>query len=134
MTGKSDSEIIPIRIGISACLIGENVRWNGGHCRDRFITDMLGEYLEYVPVCPEVECGLGVPRETLRLIGDPDDPRLVTSKTQKDVTEKMQRWAEIRGRELEKENLCGFIFKKGGFLKIGTGLFARAFVSHFHRF
>jgi uncharacterized protein YbgA (DUF1722 family)/uncharacterized protein YbbK (DUF523 family) len=147
MTGKSESEIIPIRIGISACLIGENVRWNGGHCRDRFITDILGEYLEFVPVCPEVECGLGVPRETLRLTGDPDHPRLVTSKARSDVTEKMQRWAEIRIRELEKENLCGFIFKKdspssglhkvkvynekGGFLKIGTGLFARAFVDHF---
>jgi len=147
MTEKSDREIIPIRIGISACLIGENVRWNGGHCRDRFLTDILGEYLEYVPVCPEVECGLGVPRETLRLTGDPDDPRLVTSKTQKDVTEKMQRWAEIRVRELEKENLCGFIFKKdspssglhkvkvynekGSFLKAGSGLFARAFVNHF---
>ncbi|RJP78741.1 MAG: DUF1722 domain-containing protein [Desulfobacteraceae bacterium] len=147
MTNKIYAESGPIRIGISACLAGESVRWNGGHCRDRFLTDTLGAYLEYVPVCPEVECGLGIPRETLRLTGDPDHPRLVTSKTQKDLTEQMQHWAKSRVRELAGENLCGFIFKKdspssglfkvkvyndkGGFLKNGVGLFARAFVEHF---
>ena len=137
----------PIRIGISACLVGENVRWNGGNSHDRYLTDTLGVYLEYVPVCPEVECGLGVPRETLRLVGDPGSPRLVTTKTAKDITEKMQAWAGKRVRELEAEDLCGFIFKKnspssglhkvkvynkkGGFLKTGTGIFAHAFVNHF---
>lgn len=142
MDGKS-----PIRIGISACLMGENVRWNGGSSHDQFLTGTLGAYLEYVPVCPEVECGLGVPRETLRLVGDPDNPRLVTTKSAVDITEKMQTWAEKRVRELEAEGLCGFIFKKnspssglhkvkvynkkGGFLKTGRGLFAGAFVDHF---
>lgn len=147
MTFGADDVQGPIRIGISACLMGENVRWNGGSSHDRFLTDTLGAYLEYVPVCPEVECGLGVPRETLRLVGEPDSPRLVTTRTAIDITEKMQEWAKKRVRELEAEGLCGFIFKKnspssglhkvkvynekGGFLKTGRGLFAGAFVNHF---
>ncbi|MGD8338778.1 MAG: DUF523 domain-containing protein, partial [Desulfobacterales bacterium] len=68
-----------IKIGVSACLLGENVRWNGGHARDRFITDILSQYVDFVPVCPEVEAGFPVPRETFRLVGDPENPRLVTS-------------------------------------------------------
>jgi uncharacterized protein YbgA (DUF1722 family)/uncharacterized protein YbbK (DUF523 family) len=136
-----------IKIGISACLLGENVRWNGGHSRDRYLTDTLGLYVEYVPVCPEVECGMGVPRETLRLVGDPDNPRLVTSKTDIDHTERMARWARKRVEDLEQEDLCGFVFKKkspssglynvpvrtskGMPQKKGQGLFARAFTAHF---
>jgi len=136
-----------IKIGISACLLGENVRWNGGHTRDRYLTDTLGRYVEYVPVCPEVECGLGVPRETLRLVGDPDNPRLVTSKTEIDHTDRMNRWAMKKVKDLEHEDLCGFIFKrkspssglfnipvrtsKGMPQKKGQGLFARAFTKHF---
>ncbi|PLY04213.1 MAG: DUF1722 domain-containing protein, partial [Desulfuromonas sp.] len=58
-----------IRLGISACLLGEKVRFDGGHKHDRFLTETLGRYVEYVPVCPEVEVGLPTPRETLRLIG-----------------------------------------------------------------
>ncbi len=61
-----------IRLGISSCLLGENVRYNGGHKLDRFLRDTLGRYAEYVPVCPEVECGLSIPREAMRLVGDPD--------------------------------------------------------------
>jgi len=136
-----------IKIGVSACLLGQPVRWNGGHKKDRYITDTLGHYVEYVPVCPEVECGLGVPRETLRLVGDPDNPRLVTSKTNIDHTDRMTRWARKRVKELKKENLCGFIFRKnspssGRFnvpvknfkgmpQKKGVGLFARLFSEHF---
>jgi hypothetical protein len=56
----------PIRVGISACLLGQEVRFDGGHKRDRYITDTLGKFFEWVPVCPEVEMGLGRPRETLR--------------------------------------------------------------------
>ena len=59
-----------IRLGISTCLLGEKVRYDGGHKLDRFLTDTLGQYVEYVPVCPEVECGLGIPREALRLVGN----------------------------------------------------------------
>ena len=100
-----------IRLGISTCLLGEKVRFDGGHKWDRYLTGTLGEYVEYVPVCPEVECGLGVPRESMRLVGDPENPRLVTTRTNRDFTDRMLQWARKRVVELEKEDLCGFIFK-----------------------
>ncbi len=136
-----------IRLGISTCLLGENVRYDGGHKWDRFLTDTLGQYVEYVPVCPEVEYGLATPREPMRLIGDPANPRLVTSRTKQDHTEGMVRWAQKRVRELEKEDLGGFIFKRsspssgmervkiydrnGVPKKTGVGIFARVFMDHF---
>jgi uncharacterized protein YbgA (DUF1722 family)/uncharacterized protein YbbK (DUF523 family) len=136
-----------IRLGISMCLLGENVRYDGGHKLDRFLTETLGQYVEYVPVCPEVECGLPVPREAMHLEGDPEHPRLVTSRTHEDKTAQMLKWAKRRVVELEKENLCGFIFKsnspssgmervkirneKGMPEKKGVGLFAKAFMEHF---
>jgi uncharacterized protein YbgA (DUF1722 family)/uncharacterized protein YbbK (DUF523 family) len=136
-----------IRLGISACLLGQNVRYDGGHKLDRFLTDTLGQYVEYVPVCPEVECGLGVPRESMRLVGDPESPRLVTLRTHQDLTDRMLTWAGKRVKELEKEGLCGFIFKsdspssgmervkvyseKGMPEKSGRGLFAKTFMEHF---
>lgn len=136
-----------IRLGISACLLGENVRYDGGHKLDRFLTDTLGQYVGYVPVCPEVECGLGVPRESMHLEGDPDSPRLVTIRTNRDMTDRMARWAQKRVAELENENLSGFIFKsnspssgmervrvyseKGMLVKKGVGIFARIFMDHF---
>jgi uncharacterized protein YbgA (DUF1722 family)/uncharacterized protein YbbK (DUF523 family) len=136
-----------IKLGISTCLLGENVRFDGGHKLDRFLTDTLGQYVEYVPVCPEVECGLPVPRESMHLEGDPDSPRLVTSRTKQDMTEKMVNWAQRRVGELEKEALMGFIFKsdspssgmervrvyneKGMPVKKGVGMFARVFMEHF---
>ncbi len=114
---------------------------------DRFLTDTLGQYVEYAPVCPEVEYGLPTPREPMRLLGDPARPRLVTSKTRKDHTAGMLRWARRRVRELEKEDLNGFIFKRsspssgmervkvydvnGVPQKTGVGIFARVFVDHF---
>jgi len=136
-----------IKLGISACLLGENVRYDGGHKLDRYLTGTLGTYVEYVPVCPEFECGLGVPRESMRLMGDPDAPRLVTNKTGKDHTDRMLKWAAKRVAQLEEEGLCGFVFKKnspssgmervkvynekGMPVKKGVGLFARAFMEHF---
>ena len=136
-----------IRLGISTCLLGENVRYDGGHRRDRFIIETLGQFVEFVPVCPEVECGLPIPRESMHLAGDPESPRLVTTRTRIDHTERMVNWARKRVRELEKENLCGFIFKSnspssgmervkiydehGRVQKIGVGMFARAFMDHF---
>jgi uncharacterized protein YbgA (DUF1722 family)/uncharacterized protein YbbK (DUF523 family) len=136
-----------IRLGISTCLLGENVRYDGGHKLDRFLTDTLGQYVEYVSVCPEVECGFGIPRESLRLVGHPDAPRLVTVRTNEDHTERMVNWAKKRVRELEKESLCGFIFKSdspssgmervrvykenGMPVKKGVGMFAREFMTHF---
>ncbi len=136
-----------IRIGLSTCLLGENVRFDGGHKRDRFVTDTLGQFLEFVPVCPEMECGLGVPRESMRLVGNPESPRLVTNRTKIDHTERMITWARKRVKELEKEDLCGFIFKsrspssgmervrvyneKGVPENKGVGMFARIFMEHF---
>jgi uncharacterized protein YbgA (DUF1722 family)/uncharacterized protein YbbK (DUF523 family) len=136
-----------IKLGISTCLLGENVRYDGGHKLDRFLTDTLGQYVEYVPVCPEVECGLPVPRESMHLEGSPDSPRLITSKTKQDMTDRMVRWAKRRVVEIEGENLCGFIFKsdspssgmervrvyneKGMPIKKGIGLFARILMEHF---
>jgi uncharacterized protein YbbK (DUF523 family) len=73
-----------IKVGISACLLGENVRYDGGHKLNRFLTDTLGQYVEYVPVCPEAECGLPIPRESMHLEGNPESPRLVTSRTKQD--------------------------------------------------
>lgn len=136
-----------IRLGISACLLGENVRYDGGHKLDRFLTDTLGQYVEYIPVCPEVECGLPVPREAMHLEGDPESPRLVTLRTEQDMTERMVSWAKKRVVDLEKEGLCGFIFKsdspssgmerirvyneKDMPVKKGVGMFARIFMDHF---
>ena len=136
-----------IRMGISSCILGAPVRYNGGHSRDRYITETLGKFFEFVPVCPEVECGLPTPREAMRLVGDPLKPRLVTSKTGVDHTERMTDWAIRRVNQLEQEDLCGFIFKSkspsSGMERvkvydknnvprsIGVGLFARAFKEHF---
>ncbi len=69
-----------IRLGISSCLLGNKVRENGGHKHDRYVTDITGKYVDSVPVCPEVECGLGIPKEPMHLEGDPAKPRLVTSR------------------------------------------------------
>ena len=100
-----------IRIGISSCLLGEKVRYDGGHRWDHYITDTLGRYFDWLPVCPEVEYGLPVPREAMRLTGDPDSPRLVTIFTGIDHTHGMIEWSESKLRELGNSNLCGFIFK-----------------------
>ncbi len=136
-----------IRLGISSCLLGNAVRYDGGHKRDRFLTDTLGRYVDFVPVCPETEVGLGIPREAMRLVGEVTHPRLLTIRSRIDHTERMTEWAEKRVKELEKENLCGFIFKSdspssglervkvydqnGIPVKKGVGLFARVFIDHF---
>ena len=101
-----------IRLGISTCLLGERVRYDGGHKRDPFLIDELGRYIEWVPVCPEVEMGLAVPRESMRLTGDPENPRLVAPKSGIDYTERMVAWARRRVEELESARLHGFVFKK----------------------
>jgi uncharacterized protein YbgA (DUF1722 family)/uncharacterized protein YbbK (DUF523 family) len=102
-----------IRLGISACLLGQRVRYDGGHRFDPFLVQTLGRYVEWVPVCPELELGLGVPRETLHLVGDPRAPRLVGTQTGHDLTEDMLAWSRRRLDELEPLELSGFVFKKG---------------------
>lgn len=138
-----------IKIGISACLLGHEVRYDGGHSHDRFLTQTLGMFAEYVPVCPETECGMSTPREALRLVGSAENPRLMTQKTGIDKTDQMDAWIEKRLKTLENENLCGFIFRSkspssglyrirvygedGKIRKNGTGLFAKAFTERFPR-
>ena len=136
-----------IRIGISACLLGRNVRYDGGHRHDRHLTDTLGRWFDWVPVCPEVEYGLPVPREAMRLVGDPGNPRLFTIRTHIDHTDGMLAWAKKRLTELAGEGLSGFVFKSrspssgmaavkvygrnGRAVKRGTGIFAGAFMRRF---
>ncbi len=136
-----------IRVGISACLLGENVRYDGGHKLDCYLKDTLGSQVEWVGICPEVEAGLPVPREPMRLVGEPESPRLVTIKTGIDLTERMQKWSEKWLAELEDEDLQGFVFKSGspscGVKGVevfrpsgqpnsrGTGIFCAAFMKRF---
>jgi uncharacterized protein YbgA (DUF1722 family)/uncharacterized protein YbbK (DUF523 family) len=138
-----------IKLGISSCLLGNKVRYNGGHTLDRFLAEVLGKYVQYVPVCPEVEIGLPIPRDTLRLVqGDNDErPRLIMPKTGADYTDKMLDWAVKRLDGLDKQDLCGYIFKtkspssgmqrvkvyneKGGVRTSGSGVFAGAFMERF---
>ncbi|MBI4642629.1 MAG: DUF523 and DUF1722 domain-containing protein [Deltaproteobacteria bacterium] len=138
---------LKIKIGISSCLLGEKVRYDGGHKWEQFLTDTLGQYVDLVPVCPEKECGLGVPREPMRLVGDPAAPRLLTVHTRQDYTERMVNWTQNRLEELAQENLRGFIFKSGspssGMARVkvydahgvpakrGIGLFAAGFMARF---
>lgn len=136
-----------IKIGISSCLLGNNVRWNGGHKQDKYLINTLGQFVDYVPVCPEMEAGFGVPRESMRLVGDPENPKLITFKTQRDATAQMKKWVKKRVKELAVEDLCGFIFKsdspssgmirvkvyneKGMPEKKGVGMFAREFMDQY---
>ncbi len=135
------------KIGISSCLLGSEVRWNSSHKLDKYLANTLGQFVTYVPVCPEVEAGFGVPRESFRLVGQPDNPRLITFKSKTDHTNRMRTWAQNRVKALEKEGLCGFIFKsdspssgmirvkvyneKGMPHKTGVGMFTRVFMEHF---
>lgn len=100
------------RIGISSCLLGNKVRHDGGHKYDPFITRTLGRHVEWIPVCPEFEVGMGVPRETVRLIGSPSRPKMIADRSGKDWTRKMGTYAEKRVRKLKAMNLSGYILKK----------------------
>jgi uncharacterized protein YbbK (DUF523 family) len=137
-----------IRIGVSACLLGEEVRWDGGHQRDRFVTDVLAPFVEYVPVCPEVGSGLTTPRETLRLVGDPAAPRLLFRNSGADHSAALEGFSKAETRRLAEQDLCGFILKKdspscglervrvyhpggGSAVRKGVGLFARALLERF---
>lgn len=106
----------PIRIGVSACILGDEVRYNGGHKLDRFIRDTLGNFVEFVKVCPEFELGLGVPRETLRLVRPGpggSQLRMIAPGSGTEHTEAMLAWARKRVAELAALDLCGYIVQKG---------------------
>ena len=137
----------PIRIGISSCLLGEAVRFDGGHKRDTFLTETFARFVEWVPVCPEVECGLGIPRESMRLVRTDNGVRLITVKTAVDLTDQLETYAQRRVAELESENLCGYVLKNDSpscglervkiydarnvAAKSGRGIFAASLVERF---
>lgn len=148
MKAYSYSQREKIRLGISACLLGQAVRFDAGHKRDDFLTDTLGNSFEYVPVCPEKEVGMGVPREAVQLTGLPAAPQMVGNKTGKDWTARMNTYSALRTGIVEKKNLFGFILKRGsptcGMERVrvynkktgipsreGRGLFAAALMKRF---
>lgn len=136
-----------IAIGVSACLLGMPVRYDGNHAEDPYIVGTLGRYLELIGICPEAEAGLGVPREPMHLEGDPSSPKLVGVSTRRDLTEQLQKWADRKLEELKRFDLKGFIFKgrspscgmervkvyldKKKVVKKGRGVFAKAFMELF---
>jgi uncharacterized protein YbbK (DUF523 family) len=101
-----------IRIGISACLLGQRVRYDGGHKRDDTLIGVLGPQVEWVPVCPEVEMGLGTPRPPMRLVQGETRLRMITTETGVDHTDALETWAQARLEELATANLCGYVLKK----------------------
>ena len=135
------------RVGISACLLGECVRYDGGHKRDAVLAETLGPLVQWVPACPEVEVGLGIPRAPIILVGDAKAPRLVVEATGEDLTERMQDYARARLAGLATLGLHGYVLKEAspscGLRGVpvyggdaapnihGTGLFAAALVARF---
>lgn len=135
------------KLGVSACLLGEKVRHDGGHRQDAYVVGVLSQYFDWVPVCPEVEVGMGVPREPVRLVGSAEQSRLVGRTSGQDWTGRMEAYSQKRLDELAKENLSGFIFKsrspssgafrvkiynaKGNVAGYGSGKFAGAFMRRF---
>lgn len=136
-----------IRIGASACLLGDEVRYDAGHKRDAFLTQVLGPLVEWVKVCPEVEAGLGTPRESMRLVDEGGRLRLLTVKTGVEHTDAMTAYSARRVVALDDDDLCGYVLKKdspscgmtrvkvyggkGPAAKTGVGVFARALMDRF---
>lgn len=136
------------RLGISACLLGKEVRYDGDHQLDQFVFDALEQHFDLIPVCPEVDCGMTVPREPMRLEGDAVAPRLVTMKNRIDKTDQMERWVQKHIAEMKQERFAGFVFKSGSptcglavniydahgdIAGNAAGIFARRFSSRFSR-
>ena len=101
-----------LRLGVSACLLGSEVRYDGGHKRDAFLVDQLAPFVEWVPVCPEVELGMGVPREPVQLVREGGGIRMLGTRSGDDHSDAMRRFAARRVRELERMDLCGYVLKK----------------------
>jgi uncharacterized protein YbgA (DUF1722 family)/uncharacterized protein YbbK (DUF523 family) len=135
-----------IRIGVSSCLLGARVRFDGGHKKDDFLVNTFGEWVEWVPVCPEVEVGMGTPRESVRLVREGDDIRMVAPKSGSDWTEAMRAYSSQRVQKLAAVELCGYVLKKdspscgmervkvygeGMPTKSGRGVFAVALLARF---
>jgi uncharacterized protein YbgA (DUF1722 family)/uncharacterized protein YbbK (DUF523 family) len=141
---RREAEPAGIRLGISACLLGQEVRFDGGHKKDTFLTEVLAPHVEWVAVCPEVEVGMGTPRETLRLVRENGRVRMVTTRSAKDYTDAMNAWSRKRVEALATEDLDGYVLKKdspscgmervkvygsdGPGVRDGRGLFAAALI------
>ena len=133
---------IPIRLGISSCLLGHPVRYDGGHKRADHLVSGLSCPVEWVPVCPEVEAGLGVPREPMQLVVAGSTIHLITVDTRRDLTDQVAQFSVRRVHELKTLYLSGFVLKarspscgieqvplyneQGSHRGNGTGLFADA--------
>ena len=144
---KVSKPLPPVRVGISRCLLGDAVRYDGGHKRDTFLVDVLGSVVDWVSVCPEVEAGMTTPREPIRLVGNARSPRLMAVKSGKDLTQMMSSFSARRVAELEASELSGYVFKKdspscgvervrvvnhqGIPARNGIGVFAKVFMEHF---
>jgi uncharacterized protein YbbK (DUF523 family)/uncharacterized protein YbgA (DUF1722 family) len=123
----TEGETRALRVGISACLLGERVRWDGGHKREAFLTNVLGKHVEWVPVCPEVELGLGVPRPPIDLVETEGGTRLIVTSTGDDLTDRMRAYAAWRTTGLASLALDGYVLKsKSPSCGRERGLFARA--------
>lgn len=136
-----------LKIGISSCLLGNKVRYDGTHKLDSYLKETFGKFIEFLSVCPEVECGLSIPREPLQLVKINDDVRLITINSKMDLTDKMNMWIDKKLKILEKLGLSGFIFKsrspscglfrvkfyssEGDVITTDSGIFAKAFIKHF---
>jgi len=137
-----------IKIGVSSCLLGEKVRWNGDHKKDHYVSGVLANYFEYVSICPEIEVGMGVPRETVALYGNPEKSQMISKKTQIDWTSPMKNYIKNCLKSLAHDDLCGYIFKSkspscglgripvysefgSNKVRHGSGMFAQAFTKAF---
>jgi uncharacterized protein YbgA (DUF1722 family)/uncharacterized protein YbbK (DUF523 family) len=109
---KRVERVSEIRVGISTCLLGQKVRYDAGHKHDRYLTDILGAYFRFVPVCPELEVGMGVPREPVHLEGDVESPHMIGTKTREDWTGRMNQYSRARVKKRDLSTLRGYILKK----------------------
>ena len=142
------------RVGVSACLIGWEVRYAGGHKWNALVAEAMGQSVEWIPVCPELEIGLGVPREPIELVGDPNAPELVGVESRRPLAAMMREWAARRLDEMERQELSGYVLKARSPscgpqdvpvyvdvpstadphpapIATGTGIFARALLDRF---
>lgn len=127
-------EEVPVRLGVSSCLLGNAVRYDGGHKRNHFVADELARCVEWVVVCPEAEAGLGVPRPAMRLSRVAGKLQLVEIESGRDHTRALERFSASRVRELRALDLCGFVLKQGSpscgvAERPGRGLFAAALMA-----
>ncbi|MBF6560577.1 MAG: DUF1722 domain-containing protein [Candidatus Binataceae bacterium] len=102
----------PPRIGVSSCLLGQQVRFDGGHKRSEFLVEVFGRFVDFVPFCPEVELGLGVPRETLRIERRDGAVRLIANRSGADHTAAMRTLADRRTAAIARDDLSGYVLKK----------------------